>query len=680
MRSLGFFLCYLSFTVALQATIDSLRQQLAQNNLNDTARITLLIDLAFYNSSTDPNAGIRYAEEAIRLAQETQQDIRLAKAYSYKALNLHQSGQDSLAIIWFKKAIQTARQRKQVINEASAQHNLALLYTDRGEYGKALAIRQQVNLLLEKAGDQQRLSNALNSTGAIHLHLANYPEALHFFQKSHQMALEGNEQYISQLALENIGLVHKKMGNYAKALHYYNQALAGYMNGQNALSKSNLLANIASLYDEQGNQTKALNLFKEALLINQEAGYPRGEARCLTGIATVYAGMKHYPEAFLFFRKADSLFVHSPDPNAMSALYTSWAEAIEAAPDSTLQHGGYGAANRLSITLSLAQKALSYAQSSELKEREMHLMYFISKVHEQLQEHPEALKSLHRYASLKDTLLGEDRKIAIVKKELQFEADRKELQNQLMLQRERTQQKLIIICATFLLLLGVIAFIIYKKRQNYRQRQQELLLQTKISDTEMKVLRLQMNPHFIFNCLNSISHYILKQDYKQADYYLTKFAKLMRTTLEYSQEKLIPLEDELDLLTHYIKLEQMRMNNTFAYSITVDPAIDIENTSVPPLILQPFVENSIWHGFSDGTSLGHLNITILQQNQHLLCTIEDNGKGRKVRRAQKRKSYGIQLTRERLQLLSNENGSHTADISINDLTPGTRVTVKLPIV
>ena len=132
--------------------------------------------------------------------------------------------------------------------------------------------------------------------------------------------------------------------------------------------------------------------------------------------------------------------------------------------------------------------------------------------------------------------------------------------------------------------------------------------QQKMSEVEMQALRAQMNPHFIFNCLNSINRYIVKSDQATASLYLTKFAKLIRLILDNSNTKNVMLSNELEALKLYIDMESLRFDKKFTYSIVVDSGISTDSIEVPPLIIQPYVENAIWHGLLHKQSAGHLTI------------------------------------------------------------------------
>lgn len=215
--------------------------------------------------------------------------------------------------------------------------------------------------------------------------------------------------------------------------------------------------------------------------------------------------------------------------------------------------------------------------------------------------------------------------------------------------------------------------------------------QQKMAEIEMQALRAQMNPHFIFNCLNSINRYIVKSDQATASLYLTRFAKLIRLILDNSNNKSVSLSSELEALRLYIEMESIRFEKQFTYSITVDKNVQADYIQVPPLIIQPFVENAIWHGLLHKETAGHLTIHFSRKTSGLLeCTIEDDGVGRekakelKSRSTSTKKSLGMKLTVDRLSLLNKET-FRDATVEILDLknksgeATGTKVILKIPV-
>jgi LytS/YehU family sensor histidine kinase len=191
-----------------------------------------------------------------------------------------------------------------------------------------------------------------------------------------------------------------------------------------------------------------------------------------------------------------------------------------------------------------------------------------------------------------------------------------------------------------------------------------------------------MNPHFLFNALNSIADFIRKNDLELADRYLTRFARLMRQTLEYSAQKEISLQEDLSTLELYLSLEQLRLNNAFAYRIEIDPDVDLEHTMVPPMLLQPFVENSIWHGFARISNGGMIHIHIKKEGDLLQYNVEDNGSGLDNTKTtstapREKKSMGVSITRERIAIL-NKLRSGKGGLNIVGTGHGTRVLLSIP--
>lgn len=228
--------------------------------------------------------------------------------------------------------------------------------------------------------------------------------------------------------------------------------------------------------------------------------------------------------------------------------------------------------------------------------------------------------------------------------------------------------------------LGSLAFIIIADR--VKRANQQLRLENSLLDMERKALRLQMNPHFIFNALDSISSFIFKNDPRQAVRYLNNFAKLMRLTLESSMEHIHPVETEVSVLKNYLELEKLRFRNKFEYEIEVDDEIDYD-VGIPPMLIQPHVENAILHGIKPKDGESFLSIRFILDNDLLICEVEDNGIGRKAAKKlpkrQDHRSMATQINRDRLRLLR-VSKSDEVDIQIIDLEnpTGTKVVIKLP--
>jgi len=216
-------------------------------------------------------------------------------------------------------------------------------------------------------------------------------------------------------------------------------------------------------------------------------------------------------------------------------------------------------------------------------------------------------------------------------------------------------------------------------------------LQHKTAELEMKVLRAQMNPHFIFNSLNSINRFILQSNKTLASEYLTKFSRLVRLILQNSQASLITLECELEALRLYLDLEALRFDHQFDFKISISPDLDVSAFQIPPLIIQPYAENAIWHGLMHKEERGRLDVELSQEEDVLLLRIADDGVGRKLAMAYSSKSatlhkpMGMNITAERITKLQNASGV-SGHVDINDLVSpdglpaGTEVIIKIPLI
>ncbi len=204
---------------------------------------------------------------------------------------------------------------------------------------------------------------------------------------------------------------------------------------------------------------------------------------------------------------------------------------------------------------------------------------------------------------------------------------------------------------------------------------------------KLKALKAQMNPHFMFNSLNSIQYYILENDTDSAIIYLSKFSKLIRLILEESDVEYGPLSREIDILNLYLELEQVRLENKFVYHIEIDKTVKTEHLLIPSLLIQPIIENSVWHGISAKDEKGVITVHFTFENEELICTVTDNGIGRTKAREKKtsnqyKKSMGMSISRNRLKLLhskiNHQINIESEDRISGDINSGTKVKIRIP--
>ena len=227
-----------------------------------------------------------------------------------------------------------------------------------------------------------------------------------------------------------------------------------------------------------------------------------------------------------------------------------------------------------------------------------------------------------------------------------------------------------------------IIFVIYRSRREADARKRETDLKLSRAEGELKALRAQINPHFIFNCLNSIHHFIQSQEPKQAGEYLIKFSKLIRYVLESSAKNWVSLEEELEANRNYLDLEKLRTGNSFSFDFYLKDGLKPEKIYIPPMLIQPFLENSVWHGLSEK---GRIEVSLSKDGaNHLLCRIWDNGDGTSQKsdidlsRLVKKSSMGLNLMEERFKTLNEINGTRGGFSFGENIPEGKEVIVILP--
>lgn len=234
--------------------------------------------------------------------------------------------------------------------------------------------------------------------------------------------------------------------------------------------------------------------------------------------------------------------------------------------------------------------------------------------------------------------------------------------------------------------IGLLAY--YLRLKNIQQKKAEA--ESRALQSELQALRLQMNPHFIFNSLNSIQSFITENRQELASEYLALFARLMRMILDNSSKVTIPIAKELETLEIYLTLERVRFDNSFDYKFVIDPSVDIHWHTIPPMLIQPYIENSIKHGLRPKTSGGIIKIIMnMKDENNLLCSIEDNGIGRekalelKSKRLTSHKSVAMEATKDRLDILNSLRKQKVSvkiiDLYQKEIATGTRVELVIPL-
>ena len=325
-----------------------------------------------------------------------------------------------------------------------------------------------------------------------------------------------------------------------------------------------------------------------------------------------------------------------------------------------------------------AREGLAIASETDARQVIRDACQVLSTLHNKAGRTDSAYLYYRRYIATKDSVLNDQVKGKFAS--YGFEQQIKWLNQEKRLQEVCLQQEMmtknILIGAVIVLALFSFIYVwnirLKRKNEAHRRRRAEneleiqrlegerakAALQQRAKELEIQALRSQMNPHFIFNCLNAINRFILSHETEAASDYLTKFSRLMRMIMNHSRHSLITLAEEVEILELYLGMEVLRFKNAFDYQISIDNGIDTDDIRIPPLLLQPFVENAIWHGLMHKEERGLLSIGMVVEDDTLVCFIRDNGIGRKraaqlkSKSAEKHKSMGLQITAERLALLT----------------------------
>ncbi|MCA0957959.1 tetratricopeptide repeat protein [Muricauda ruestringensis] len=524
------------------------------------------------------------------------------------------------------ESISISRNEKWTKGEALGLRQKGNLYYVLGDNLNALDAYQKAVLLSKKISDKPLESSLLSNIGNIHADLKEYDRALENYRAYLNTARELGSRPDEIKALSNIAIVYNDSENFEEGISYLEKALELAKLENNDLFVAAITNNLALAQKKAGAHEKALVNYQKAADLAQQIGNKYIEASALNSIGEINALLQNFSVAET---NADRALSISKEIGAVEWQADSW-------------------------------KVLSSAFENKGKLAE-------------------ALYAYKEYITLRDSVLSEEKKSELTRKEMQFKMERQQAIAQEEIKRERLVKNGYLIGTLVLLIISALGYVFYKRRRDALEKKKIAEFNAKVAETELKALRSQMNPHFIFNSLNSISDFIARKDIKQADDYLVKFSKLTRSILENSEKKWIPLEEDLELMELYIQLEALRLEEKLTYTITIDESIETDNTLIPPFILQPFIENSIWHGIAPKNGLGQIDLSIKKAEDMLVCSVDDNGVGRLKNHGQthKNNSFGLKITRNRIDIinhLKNTKGS----LKLFDKNEGVRVEIRLP--
>lgn len=668
--------------------LDSLLQVLSEYKSMDTVRIKLYNDIAYIYGDINPVTGQTYIDSSIVLARQLKDQTKEMEALNINGNLLMRQGKDSIAKETYQKVLEYHIQKGNKKSIGILYNNLGLISYNTNDYSKAIEYHLEASHIFQELGLDFYLQHTLNNTGVDYLALSDYPKALEYFHKASKYIKEQRSYGYGNI-LTNIGLVHKNLNEIEEAILVNKQAIEIFREIGNYYGLANSISNLANCYELQGKAAEAMELHQEALSINMEINNPRKIASDLSNLGILHKGQNDYEKALEYFVAADSLYRTLEDNLNLSLVLSEQVETKILQARTRNSDYDYGQLlPSIKQSVDLANKSGSFL-------RLLSSWLVMSEVKEAMGDSKGALEAYKMHVIYKDSIFNEENEKAILRQKIGYEFDKKEalltaeyeLEKSLLTVKAKEARLVRNTIIIAFIILSAIAFVIWnlsRKKINAENLQQKAEFKAKVADVELKALRAQMNPHFIFNCLNSISNYMLKNDAVKADQYLQKFSRLIRMILECSDQKEITLSEELEILELYVQLEKLRLNKNLDFEIKVDPSLDKEDTLIPPLLLQPLIENCIWHGISPTDKDGRIVLEIHKNNILIHCKVIDNGVGRNANHSIKensgtigKKSMGLNIIRERLRILNDDN-TYLDEINWHHLSQGLEVEITLP--
>jgi tetratricopeptide (TPR) repeat protein len=546
-----------------------------------------------------------------------------------------------------------------------------------GDYAKATEHANEAIQLSEKLNWKKGLALSLNTIGIIYWYQGDYPKALDYEYRVLKLGEETGDKKRIAGSLNNIGSIYHEQGDLDKALEDQHKALKIY-EGINAKPDiANLFNNIGVIYRKKHDYVTAIDYHNKALKIREEIGDKTAIASSLNNIGVLQYEQNNYSLALEYYSKALKIFEELGDKKNITNLLINIG-------NNYFKQKKYEEALRYQNQSLIPAMEIGYLEG--VKEAEKSL----SEIYQQLNDNALALLHYKKYVDVRDSVFNETKSRQIAEMRTKYELNQKEKEIALLTNEKKLNEIELYSAIIGLLLISIIVFVLYNRhhvKQKLLAEKQKLVIEKQLIEIEQRALLLQMNPHFIFNSLSSIGSLIYENKPQIAVKYLTKFSRLMRLILEYSLEPAIPLSREIELLNCYIELEQFRFEDKFDFTLIIDPQTPTE-TNIPPMLIQPHVENAILHGLNSKSEKGHLKIKIGYTNNTIVFDVEDDGIGREKAKRQAaestHKSMATNITQKRLELI-NQEGKAPIQLTIKDLKSvsgeaiGTLVKIVIPV-
>lgn len=625
----------------------------------------LLLSLFFvifgYSQSNDVTIESLKKQFLLEKNQETQTKIALQIAELNKYTNLDE------VTFYANKAYSFAKPNKNYLQQVQAIQFLGNVAIIKGNYNQANSYFKEAKTVYENElpNNYEGILKTIGSLGVIASEQSNYNKALEFYLQGKTIAKNNKLTKLEIILNNNIGVIYKSINRPKDALKILNETQILQEKTKDA-NRGITLTNIAVIYEQlnQLNQEKKfLDLANYALRNSQDY---RAIGELENNMGSYFYKTKNFSEAEKYWNNALTNFAKIDDQFGSfdTHYYLSNLKKTENKTDEALQ---------------FALKAKNLAYKINVLEHKTKVEKLLSELYEVKNNINLALLHSKSYQMLKDSLVNQENVQKLTQAEMNFAFEKEKLKQQEALSSANKKQWF----WAMGLLISVLLFGLFYVQKKKQQQKQQLELENQLLDYKQKALHLQMNPHFLFNCLAAISSFIMQNEKEEAAKYLAMFSKLMRFTLESSKENWITIDKELASLRQYLSLEQLRLKNVFDFTIT--KAISVEDDMlVPPMLIQPLVENAIIHGILPKQVKGRIDLNFEVQNNLLYVTITDDGIGienskkLKENQVELHKSMALSIIKERLEMLQ-KNSNKTAKLEYMQTNSGTRVLLIVPI-
>ncbi|NLE34000.1 MAG: tetratricopeptide repeat protein [Bacteroidales bacterium] len=626
---------------------------LAKYNPGDSAWFYNAQALSLYEETEDM-AGMGRACYGLSYVYSFRGDVPSSEQYANRALRCFEEAGDNRGIINTLNVLSYHARQRQDLEAA------------KGFLERAVATAREVR-------DTLPLADATNSLGNLYKEMALFSQAIDAYFEALELWEAKSDTAGMSIAYGSIGLAYFYQKDYDRALEFCRKHLLLSEKRSDLWEISKICNTIAQVHNAKGSSDSALVYLRKSLLLNRQMNYPTGEASSCYNIASTLLYMSQPDSAHWYMQKAMDL-VTGTDTPVPPEYYVTLANIEQSL-------------GKYSQAMANGTRAYSLGKEKGLPLTVSDASLLLSDLYFRTGRKDKAYEYLREHMLLRDSISNDEFLKQVTRMEFQYNYDKKQeaaeyemMQERLISENKIRQQRTLLTSLGVMFALAALFALLYLRHTRLRSKYTQI-------DLEQRLLRAQMNPHFIFNSLCAIQNLIMADKPQKANAFLTRIARLIRNILENSREEYVTLDNEVETLRLYLEVQQLRFENGFEYKIEIDRQIDPENISIPPMLAQPCVENSIEHGLLPGRENGRIDVRYNLRDGLIMLEVTDNGIGRQkaaeITPTVKKQSVSTKLTEKRLEHFRKILKEKLISYEITDLydegtATGTKVVMMLP--